>query len=238
MFSSFFWNGHNPPAARCVLGGMRHTHAKARSIVLTAGLVLGLSTGAATTAVASPAQAACAATAAHVPGHAAGPSDCEPVDVPIYLGEPTEGATDTWQSTETNGVGYALPADWTGHEIVGDGGSGHEWESPEVAVSDEFGDLHWRVLVQSPFVFQEVPDPEELNEIGFHASYIEVEGASEAVLVAAQGGHWADPSVEAIQFEVYVRSATTDVVTRFMAEVPGGTEGQFFLDNFVPTIQP
>jgi hypothetical protein len=98
--------------------------------------------------------------------------------------------------------------------------------------------VHWRVLVQSPWVSQEVPDPEVLNEVGFHASYIEVEGASEAILAAGQYGQWADPSVEAIQFEVCVRSASTGVVTRFMAEVPAGTEGQFFLDNFVPTIQP
>ncbi len=83
-----------------------------------------------------------------------------------------------------------------------------------------------------------MPDPEELNEIGFYASYIDIEGASEAVLVAAQTGHWADPSVETIDFQVYVQSASTDVVTRFMGELPPGAEGQFFLDNFVPTIQP
>jgi hypothetical protein len=219
---------------------MRHTHAKARSIVLTAGLVVGLTTGSTTIAAADPAPTACAATSAHVPGHGTGPSGCDDewAMIPIDLGEPTPGATDTWQLTETNAVGYAIPADWTGRAIVGDGGSGHEWESPDIAVSDEFGDVHWRVLVQSPFVSQEVPDPEVLNEVGFHASYIEVEGASEAVLAAGQYGHWADPSVEAIQFEVYVRSASTGVVTRFMAEVPAGTEGQFFLDNFVPTIQP
>ena len=217
---------------------MRQRHAKARSIVLLTGLVVGLTAGTTTTAVAAPAAVACAATSAHVPGHAAGPFDCEPVGIPIDLGEPTPGATDDWQTTETNGVGYAIPADWTGREIVGDGGSGHEWESPEVAVSDAYGDLHWRVLVQSPFVFQEMPDPKELNKVGFHAQYIEVDGASEAVLVAAQTGHWADPSVETIDFQVYVESETTGVVSRFMGELPAGEEGQFLLDNFVPTIQP
>jgi hypothetical protein len=217
---------------------MRHRYARTRSVILLAGLVVGLTAGATTTAVAGPAQAACAATSVHVPSQAAGPSDCDPVGIPIDLGEPTPGATDDWQPTETNGVGYAIPADWTGHEIVGDGGSGHEWESPEVAVSDEFGDLHWRVLVQSPFVSQEMPDPKELNKVGFHASYIEVEGASEAVLVAAQTGHWADASVETIDFQVYVESASTGVVSRFMGELPAGEEGQFLLDNFVPTIEP
>lgn len=215
---------------------MRHTHQKARSIVLTAGLVVGLTAGATTAAVAAPAQVACSATSAHVPNHANGP--CDPVGIPIELGEPTDGATDTWQSAETNDVGYAIPADWTGNAIVGDGGSGHEWESPEVALSDEFGDLHWRVLVQSPFVSQDMPDPEELNDLGFHASYIEIEGASEAVLTATQTGHWADPSVETIDFQVFVESASTGVVTRFMGELPAGEEGQFLLDNFVPAIEP
>lgn len=217
---------------------MRNTHAKARSIVLLTGLVVGLTAGSTATAVAGPASAACAATSAHVPGQAAGPSDCDPVGIPINLGEPTPGATDDWQTTETDGVGYAIPADWTGREIVGDGGSGHEWESPEIAVSDEYGDLYWRILVQSPFVNQEMPVPEELNEIGYYASYIEVEGASEAVLVAAQTGHWADASVETIDFQVFVESESTGVVTRFMGELPAGEEGQFLLDNFVPTIEP
>lgn len=216
---------------------MRPTHKKARTIVLTAGLVVGLTAGATTSAVASPAATACAAVSAHVPNQAAGPADCDPVGIPIDLGEPTDGATDTWQSTETNGVGYAVPEDWDGRAIVGDGGSGHEWESPEVALSDEFGDLHWRILVQSPFYSQEVPDPKDLNKLGYHASYIEVEGASEAVLTATQTGHWAGP-VETIDFQVFVRSADTDVVTRFMGELPPGAEGQFLLDNFVPTIEP
>jgi hypothetical protein len=215
---------------------MRSTHGKTRSIVLTAGILVALTAGTTTTAVANPASAACAAASAHVPGHATGP--CDPVGIPIDLGEPTPGATDDWQVTETNDVGYAVPADWTGRAVVGDGGSGHEWESPEVAVSSEFGDLHWRILVQSPFVSQEMPDPKDLDKVGYHASYIEVEGASEAVLVAAQHGHWADSSVETIDFQVYVESATTGVVTRFMGELPAGAEGQFLLDNFVPTIAP
>ncbi len=96
---------------------MRHTHAKARSIVLTAGLVVGLAAGTTSTAVAAPAQAACAATSAHVPSNATGP--CDPVGIPIDLGEPTDGATDTWQVTETNDVGYAIPADWTGRDDRG-----------------------------------------------------------------------------------------------------------------------
>lgn len=204
-------------------------------MILTAGLVAGLTTGSTAVAVAAPSATACAVASAQVAAPAA---DCDPGTTPIELGEPTPGATDCWQTTETAGVGYAVPADWTGRAIEGDGGSGHEWESPEVAVSDEFGDMHWRILVQSPFVFQDMPDPAELNEIGFHASYIEIEGASEAVLVAAEGGHWADASVEAIDFEVYVQSETTGVVTRFMGELPAGEEGQFLLDNFVPTIQP
>ncbi|GAA4704210.1 hypothetical protein APR04_000641 [Promicromonospora umidemergens] len=217
---------------------MTRTHTKARSIVLTAALAVGLTAGATATATASPATPACSATSAHVPGHAAGPADCDPVGIPVDLGEPTDGATDTWQITETNDVGYAIPADWTGRAIVGDGGAGHEWESPEIAVSDEYGDLHWRILVQSPFYDQEMPDPKELNKLGYHASYIEVEGASEAVLTAAQTEHWADGAVETIDFQVYVQSASTGVVTRFMGELPAGAEGQFLLDNFVPTIQP
>jgi hypothetical protein len=141
-------------------------------------------------------------------------------------------------TTATNDVGYKIPARWTGREIVGDGGSGHEWESRNVIISDEFGDLHWRILVQSPFFDQEMPDPEELNEVGFYASYIEVDGASEAVLVAAQTGHWADASVETIDFQVFVESESTGVVTRFMGELPPGKKGQFLLNNFVPTIEP
>ncbi|WP_369374041.1 hypothetical protein AB1046_07855 [Promicromonospora sp. Populi] len=221
---------------------MRQTQTKARSIVLTAGLIVGLTAGSATTAVAAPAQVSCSAaalsTAALAPSTVADPPGCDPVGLPIELGEPTDGATDTWQAGETNGVGYKVPADWTGRAVVGDGGPGHEWESPEVAVSNEFGDLHWRILVQSPFVDQEMPDPEELNELGFYASYIDVEGASEAVLVAAQTGHWADPSVETIDFQLFVQSECTDAVTRFMGELPAGAEGQFLLDNFVPTIEP
>jgi hypothetical protein len=213
---------------------MRHRYARTRSIILLTGLVVGLTAGATTTAVAGPAQVMCAAASAQ----AAGQSGCEPVGTPITLGEPTPGATDNWQVTETNDVGYKIPARWTGSEIVGDGGSGHEWESRKVIISDEFGDLHWRILVQSPFVNQEMPDPEELNEIGFHASYIEVEGASEAVLVAAQTGHWADPSVKTIDFQVFVESESTGVVTRFMGELPPGKKGQFLLNNFVPTIEP
>ena len=209
---------------------MRNTHAKVRSIVLAAGLVLGLAAGTTTAAV--------AATTAQVPAGATGSSVSSPVEIPISLGKPTPGATDNWQVTESNGVGYAIPAGWTGREIVGDGGSSHQWDSRKVIISNEFGDLHWRVLVQSPFVNQEMPDPEELNEAGFHASYIEVEGASEAVLVAAQTGHWADPSVKTIDFQVYVESASTGVVSRFMGELPPGKQGKFLLNNFVPTIQP
>lgn len=164
-----------------------------------------------------------------------GPDEPEYVETPIELGDPTPGATDDWQTTETAGVGYAVPANWTGRAIVGDGGSGHEWTSAELAEANPFDD-HWRVLVQSPFVFQEMPDPAELNEIGYHASYIEIEGASEAVLVAAQGG--VEGSAGHIDYEVYVQSANTSVVTRFMGELPAGEEGQFLLDNFVPTIQP
>lgn len=215
---------------------MGHTPAKTRSIILTAGLVVGLTAGATTVAVAAPAQITCSAAGAHVTSTTSGP--CDPVGTPIELGEPTDGATDGWQSTATNGVGYSIPADWTGSAIVGDGGAGHEWESPDVAVSDEYGEMHWRVLVQSPFVNQEMPDPAELNELGFYASYIDVDGASEAVLTAAQTGHWADPAVETIDFEVYVQSESTGVVTRFMGELPAGADGQFLLDNFVPTIAP
>jgi hypothetical protein len=203
-------------------------------MVLLAGLVVGLTAGTTSTAVAGSTSVACAATA----GQVAGPSDCEPVGIPITLGKPTPGATDNWQVAETNDVGYKIPARWTGREIEGDGGSGHEWESRKVIISDEFGDLHWRILAQSPFVSQEMPDPEELNEVGFHASYIEVEGASEAVLVAAQTGHWADASVQTIDFQVFVESERTGVVSRFMGELPPGKKGKFLLNNFVPTIQP
>jgi len=217
---------------------MRHTHEKARSIVLTAGLVVGLTAGATTAAVAAPAQVACSAVAAHAPSHVADPPGCDPIGLPIELGEPTDGATDTWQSTETDGVGYKLPADWTGRAIVGDGGAGHEWESPETIYSDEFGDLHWRILMQSPFIDQEMPDPEVLNELGWYASYIDIDGASEAVLTAAQTEHWGAPGVETIDFQVFVQSEETGVVSRFMGELPPGEEGQFLLDNFVPTIEP
>ncbi|GAB4084190.1 hypothetical protein GCM10028784_08200 [Myceligenerans cantabricum] len=212
-----------------------------RTSVLIAGLAAGMTAGATSAAVAQPAQVACAATSAVPLAEPArnDPPTCEPTTTPITLGEPTPGATDDWQSTETDGVGYLIPPDWTGEAAEGDGGSGHEWSSPEVAVPDEeFGDLHWRVLVQSPFFDQEMPDPDRLNDLGFHASYIGIEGASEAVLVAGQGGHWWDGSVEIIGFEVYVRSETTGVVSRFMGELPAGAEGQFLLDNFVPTIQP
>ncbi|GAA1865983.1 hypothetical protein [Myceligenerans crystallogenes] len=208
-----------------------------RSKVLSAGLAVGLLATPAAIAVAGAAPAAACSPAARVAA-ADTPADCDPVGTPITLGEPTPGATDGWQATATNGVGYQLPADWTGRAISGDGGDGHEWESPEVAVSDEFGDLHWRVLVQSPFFDQRMPRPAELNRLGFHASYVEVEGASKAVLVAAQTGHWADASVETIDFQLFVKSAETRVVTRFMGELPAGEEGQFLLDNFVPTVQP
>jgi hypothetical protein len=207
-------------------------------MVLLAGLVVGLTAGTTTTAVAGPASVACAATSAHSPSQAAGPSDCDPVGTPVNLGDPTPGATDNWQRTKTNGVGYKIPAKWTGHKIVGDGGKGHEWESRKVIISDEFGDLHWRILVQSPFVNQEMPDPEELNELGFYASHIKVKGASEAVLVAAQTGHWADASVKTIDFQIFVESKRTGVVTRFMGELPPGKKGKFLLNNFVPTIRP
>ncbi|MBE1878186.1 hypothetical protein [Myceligenerans pegani] len=258
---------------------MRHT--RRRTILLTAGVVVGLTTGTAAVAAAvsgpSPADETTAlasetaeqeaagadlsieidpAEAAELEAAMAAQSDLsdltederaaeldesdgsdepEYVETPIELGDPTPGATDDWQTTETAGVGYAVPADWTGSEAVGDGGSGHEWRSAELAGSNPFDD-HWRILVQSPFVSQEMPDPAELNEIGYHASSIEIEGASEAVLVAAQGG--VEGSAGHIDFEVYVRSASTGVVTRFMGELPPGEEGQFFLDNFVPTIQP
>lgn len=217
---------------------MTPTQKKVRTALLTAALAVGLAAGTTTAAVASPSGIACSVASAHAPSVAAGLSGCDPVGIPIDLGEPTEGATDTWQATDTAGVGYLVPGDWTGEAVVGDGGPGHEWTSPEVAASTEWGEQHWRILVQSPFVDQEMPDPEWLNEIGFYAQYIEVDGASEAVLVAAQKGHWADPTVETIDFEVYVESETTGVVTRFMGELPGGEEGQFVLDNFVPTIEP
>ncbi len=119
-------------------------------------------------------------------------------------------------------VGYKLPADWTGRAVVGDGGPGHEWESPETIYSDEFGDLHWRVLMQSPFIDQELPDPEVLNELGWYASYIDIDGASGAVLTAAQTEHWGAPGVETIDFQVFVRSEETGVVSRFMGELPPG----------------
>ncbi|MFC8799200.1 hypothetical protein ACFT2C_15800 [Promicromonospora sp. NPDC057138] len=217
---------------------MRNRNARTRSIVLLAGLMVGLTAGTTATAVAGPASVACSAPSAHVLSQAAAPSDCDPVGTPVTLGKPTPGATANWQKTKTNGVGYKIPAQWTGHKIVGDGGKGHEWESPKVIISDEFGDLHWRILVQSPFVDQTMPDPEELNELGYYASYIEVDGASEAVLVAAQTGHWADPSVKTIDFQVFVESERTGVVTRFMGELPPGKRGQFLLNNFVPTIKP
>ncbi|MCP2265622.1 hypothetical protein ACFQHV_17545 [Promicromonospora thailandica] len=218
---------------------MTPTQKKVRSVVLTSALTVGLAAGATSAAVAAPSAVACSATA-QVPAHATAADlpGCDPVGIPVELGEPTEGATDTWQSTETDGVGYKVPADWAGEAIVGDGGAGHEWTSPEIAVSDQWGDLHWRILVQSPFYDQEMPDPEVLNELGWYASSIDVEGASEAVLTAAQTGHWADPSVETIDFQVFVQSETTGVVTRFMGELPAGEEGQFLLDNFVPTIEP
>jgi hypothetical protein len=217
---------------------MRNTQAKIGSMVLLAGLVVGLTAGTTTTATAGTASVACMAASAHTPSQTAAPSDCDPVGTPVTLGDPTPGATNKWQKAKTNGVRYKVPARWTGEKIVGDGGAGHEWESREVIISDEFGDLHWRILVQSPFVNQEMPDPEVLNELGFYASYIEVEGASEAVLVAAETGHWADASVQTIDFQVYVESERTGVVTRFMGELPAGEKGQFLLNNFVPTIQP
>lgn len=203
-------------------------------MVLLAGLVVGLTAGTTTTATAGPASVACMAASAQ----AAAPSDCPQVGTPVTLGDPTPGATKNWQKTKTNGVGYKVPTYWTGEKIVGDGGKGHEWNSRKVIISDEFGDLHWRILVQSPFVDQEMPDPEELNELGFYASYIEVDGATEAVLVAAQTGHWADASVKTIDFQIYVESERTGVVTRFMGELPPGKKGKFLLNNFVPTIKP
>lgn len=222
--------------ARRVIVDMTHTR-KLRSRFLSAGLAVGLVAAPVAIAVAGAAPAAACSPAARTSA-ADAPPDCGQVGTPITLGDPTPGATDGWQATATNGVGYKVPADWTGREIVGDGGAGHEWASPEVAVSDQFGDLHWRVLVQSPFYDQRMPRPAELDRLGFHASYVEVEGASKAVLVAAQTGHWADPSVGTIDFQLFVKSAETRVVTRFMGELPAGPEGQFLLDNFVPTIQP
>ncbi|MGI5187635.1 hypothetical protein ACQEVI_05755 [Promicromonospora sp. CA-289599] len=196
-------------------------------MVLLAGLVVGLTAGTTTTATAGTTSVACMAAA-----------DCPPVGTEVKLGEPTPGATDKWQKAKTNGVRYKVPAKWTGEKIVGDGGKGHEWNSPNVIISDEFGDLHWRILVQSPFVDQEMPDPDELDKLGYYASYIEVEGATEAVLVAAQTGHWADPSVKTIDFQLWVESERTGVVTRFMGELPPGKKGKFLLNNFVPTIKP
>jgi len=201
-------------------------------MVLLAGLVVGLTAGTTTTATAGPASVACMAASAQ----AAAPSDCPPVGTEVTLGDPTPGATKNWQKTKTNGVGYKVPAKWTGEKIVGDGGKGHEWTSPKT-ISDE-SDQHWRILVQSPFVDQEMPDPDELDELGYYASYVEVEGATEAVLVAAQTGHWADPSVETIDFQLWVESERTGVVTRFMGELPAGKKGKFLLNNFVPTIKP
>jgi hypothetical protein len=216
---------------------MRRTHTKVRSIVLAAGLVVGLTAGA-TTAAAGPVSVACSAASAHAAHQVAAPSDCPPVGTEVTLGDPTPGATDTWQKTRTNGVGYKVPTYWTGEKIVGDGGKGHEWNSRKVIISDEFGDLHWRILVQSPFVDQQMPKPKELNKLGYYASYIEVEGATKAVLVAAQTGHWADASVQTIDFQLFVKSERTGVVTRFMGELPPGKKGKFLLNNFVPTIRP
>jgi hypothetical protein len=98
------------------------------------------------------------------PSETGSPSDCDPLGTPINLGDPTPGATDNWQTTKTNGVGYKIPAKWT--------------------------------------------------------------------------GHWADASVKTIDFQVFVKSQRTGVVTRFMGELPPGKKGKFLLNNFVPTIQP
>lgn len=201
-------------------------------MVLLAGLVVGLTAGTATTATAGTASVACSAASAQ----AEAPSDCPKVGTEVKLGAPTPGATDNWQKAKTNGVHYKVPAKWTGEKIVGDGGKGHEWNSPK-AISDE-SDQHWRILVQSPFVDQTMPKPKELNKLGYYASYIEVEGATKAVLVAAQTEHWADPSVKTIDFQLWVKSERTGVVTRFMGELPPGKQGKFLLNNFVPTIQP
>jgi hypothetical protein len=194
-------------------------------MVLLAGLVVGLTAGTTTTATAGTSSVACMAAA-----------DCPQVGTEVKLGAPTPGATDNWQKTKTNGVRYKVPAKWTGEKIVGDGGKGHEWNSPK-AISDE-SDQHWRVLVQSPFVDQTMPKPKELNKLGYYASYVEVEGATKAVLVAAQTDHWADSSVKTIDFQLWVKSERTGVVTRFMGELPPGKKGKFLLNNFVPTIQP
>ncbi|MEV0950862.1 hypothetical protein [Promicromonospora sp. NPDC050249] len=194
-------------------------------MVLLAGLVVGLTAGTATTATAGTASVACMAAA-----------DCPPVGTEVKLGDPTPGATDKWQKAKTNGVRYKVPAPWTGEKIVGDGGKGHQWSSPKT-ISDE-SDQHWRILVQSPFVDQEMPDPDELDKLGYYASYVEVEGATEAVLAAAQTGHWDDPSVKTIDFQLWVESERTGVVTRFMGELPPGKKGKFLLNNFVPTIKP
>lgn len=204
---------------------MRNTQAKIGSMVLLAGLVVGLTAGTATTATAGTSSVACMAAA-----------DCPPVGTEVKLGAPTPGATDKWQKAKTNGVRYKVPAPWTGEKIVGDGGKGHEWSSLK-PISDE-SDQHWRILVQSPFVDQEMPDPDELDKLGYYASYVEVEGATEAVLVAAQTEHWADPSVNTIDFQLWVESERTGVVTRFMGELPPGKQGKFLLNNFVPTIKP
>lgn len=201
-------------------------------MVLLAGLVVGLTAGTATTATAGTASVACSAASAQ----AAATSDCPKVGTEVKLGAPTPGATDNWQKAKTNGVHYKVPAKWTGEKIVGDGGKGHEWNSPK-AISDE-SDQHWRILVQSPFVDQTMPKPKELNKLGYYASYVEVEGATKAVLVAAQTEHWADPSVKTIDFQLWVKSERTGVVTRFMGELPPGKQGKFLLNNFVPTIQP
>lgn len=224
---------------------MTPNRVKTRTMVLSTGLAAVLAGGAVATAVALPAQqaggtpsAASCSAAEHRAERAAAPQDCDSVGTPVELGEPTPGATDDWQATGTNGVGYKVPAHWTGEEAAGDGGPGHEWIDPEPILTDEFGDLNWRILVQSPFVDQEMPDPDELDELGFHASYVEVEGASEAVLTATQTGHWWDPSIEIIDFQLFVQSAETGVVTRFMGELPAGEEGRFLLDNFVPTVRP
>jgi hypothetical protein len=194
-------------------------------MVLLAGLLVGLTAGTATTATAGTTSVACSAAA-----------DCPKVGTEVKLGAPTPGATDKWQKTKTNGVHYKVPAKWTGEKIVGDGGKGHEWTSPQA--TSEGSDQHWRILVQSPFVDQTMPKPKELNKLGYYASYVKVEGATKAVLVAAQTDHWGDPSVKTIDFQLWVKSERTGVVTRFMGELPPGKKGKFLLNNFVPTIQP
>ncbi|MEV0889958.1 hypothetical protein [Promicromonospora sp. NPDC050262] len=62
--------------------------------------------------------------------------------------------------------------------------------------------------------------------------------SGKAVLTAAQTEHWGAPGVETIDFQVFAESESTGVVSRFMGELPPGEEGQFLLDNFVPTIEP